>query len=75
MKKMLGLLAFILVFLCCSALADSSQGIGATSGTCGENLTWALSENPLVKLSNCRFISISSDRPTGRQDDMRRKLK
>ena len=25
-------------------------------------------ENPLVKLSNCRFMSISSDRPTGRQD-------
>jgi hypothetical protein len=26
------------------------------------------SEDPLVKLSNCRFMSISSDWPTGRRD-------
>ena len=34
----------------------------------GRYLRYIVRQDPLVKLSNCRFMSISSDWPTGRQD-------
>ena len=40
----------------------------------GRYLRYIVRQNPLVKLSNCRFMSISSDRPTGRQDQHDRPL-
>ena len=40
-----------------SSSAESSQGIGATSGTCGSNLTWALSNDGTLTISGTGTMS------------------
>ena len=41
----------LLSWMAFPALAESSQGIGATSGTCGSKLTWALSSDGTLTIS------------------------
>ena len=53
MKRIvLPVIAIILCLLAAgAALADSSQGLGPTSGACGVNLTWTLSEDGVLTVS------------------------
>ncbi len=45
---MIFLLLITLVLLSIASLGETSEGIGATSGTCGINLTWALANGTLT---------------------------
>ena len=61
MKKVILPLLLALVLLFCSALAESSEGIGATSGTCGENLTWSLDEDGVLTISGAGDMADYTD--------------
>ena len=54
MKRRIGIVVLLLslfLLLSFSAYADSSEGIGPTSGTCRSNLTWALSDDGTLTIS------------------------
>ena len=60
MKRRLCITALVFTFFLLfsfSAYADSSQGIGATSGTCGSKLTWTLSDNGVLTISGTGAMS------------------
>ena len=57
-KKFLATFVFALLLLFnFSAYADDTVGVGATSGTCGSNLTWSLSDTGVLTISGTGGMS------------------